>query len=314
MDEGNPRPLNIALFGATGFIGFELQRSLLAEGHHVRAPIRPGTSNRHRIVKNVDAMEVALCDRDAIESALCDIDVIIYSAGTVRGCSAADFKEANVDGLQVICDVASKRTDPPLVILISSLAATRPELSDYARSKREGEQTLQACGRLAWTIFRPPAVYGPGDRELVPVFRLIRCGIALIVGPSEQRLSLLHVEDLAKAVSACLRRPNVCEGHIFEIDDGHDGGYGWCEIVSLSKGRLPVAMIRVPKLILLSLSYINLLIARCLGRAPMLTPGKTRELSQETWLCDNTVFASTTGWRPLIQLGEGVRRLFSVTG
>jgi len=315
MDEGTPGTSNIiALFGATGFIGFELQRSLLADGFGVRALIRPNTTNRHRVVNGVDVREVTLSDRAGIESAVCDVDVIIYSAGTVRGCGVADFREANVDGLRLICDVASKQTGPPLVILISSLAATRPELSHYAHSKHEGERVLQACNRLAWTILRPPAVYGPGDREMLPVFRLIRRGIALLVGPSQQRLSLLHVEDLARAVSTCLRRPNVCRGQIFEIDDGHDGGYDWNEIVALSKGRRPVTTVRVPRSLLSILSYINLLIARCLRRAPMLTPGKSRELSQETWLCDNTAFTSATGWRPVIQLGEGVQRLFSVTG
>ena len=314
MDEGSPGTSNIALTGATGFIGFELQRRLVADGFSVRAIVRPRSRNRNRVADGVEVTEVAMNDSAGLAAAVDGVDTVVYAAGTVRGRGRIDFQAANVDGLRVICEALSKRTKPPHVVLISSLAATQPELSHYAHSKCEGEQILQACERVGWTILRPPAVYGPGDKEMRPVFQSIRSGLALIGGPAEQQLSFLHVEDLARAVIASLRCRNECLNQVFEIDDGHTGGYDWSEIIACCKGRRAVIRIFLPKPVLAGLSYINLSIAYCLRTTPMLTPGKARELSQKTWLCDNAPFTSITGWTPEVQLGEGVQRLFAAPG
>ena len=314
MDEGSPGTSKIALTGATGFIGFELQCRLVADGFSVRAIVRPRSRNRNRIAAGVEVTEVALNDGAGLAAAVDGVDAVVYAAGTVRGRDRIDFQAANVDGLRVICEALPKRAKRPHVLLISSLAATRPELSHYAHSKCEGEQILRACEQVGWTILRPPTVYGPGDKEMRPVFRSIRSGLALIVGPAQQRLSFLHVEDLAHAVAASLRYRNECLSQVFEIDDGYAGGYDWSEIIACCKGRLPVVRMFLPKSVLSGLSYINLLIAYCLRIAPMLTPGKARELSQKTWLCDNAPFTSITGWAPEVQLGEGVQRLFAAPG
>ena len=301
----------IALTGATGFIGFQLQRRLAAEGFPVCALVRPRSSNRDRVAEGVEVSEVALDDGPGLTAALHGVDAVIYAAGAVRGRDYRDFAAANVDGLRTVCEAISDRSPAARLLLISSLAATRPELSHYARSKREGERVLKAFEGIEWAILRPPAVYGPGDSEMLPLFRSMRAGLALIVGPPHQRLSLLHVDDLVSAVISWLRCPEPCAGRIFEIDDGRKGGYGWPDIIASSRGRRPILKVVVPRRILAILGHLNLLSARCLRRAPMLTPGKVRELSQESWLCDNEPFTSITGWTPKVQLEEGVHRLFA---
>ena len=302
---------SIALTGATGFIGFQLQRRLAADGVTVRALVRPGSRYRDRVAEGVEVSDVALDDGPGLAAALNGVDAVIYAAGAVRGRDFHDFTAANVDGLRTVCEVISNCSSAPRLLLISSLAATRPELSHYARSKREGERVLEDFGGIAWAILRPPAVYGPGDKEMLPLFRSIRAGLALIVGPAQQRLSLLHVDDLVSAVVSWLRCPEPCAGQIFEIDDGRKGGYGWQDIIAASRGGRPILKVFIPRQILAILGQLNLLSARCLRRAPMLTPGKVRELSQESWLCDNEPFTSITGWTPKVQLQEGVHRLFA---
>ena len=243
-------------------------------------------------------------------TALAGMQVIVYCAGTVRGARPADFAGANIDGLRQLCTAASRLPTPPHVLLISSLAATRPHLSDYARSKFEGEQVLRASG-LAWTIVRPPAVYGPGDREMLPLFRAIRAGLALQVGPREQRLSLLHVEDLGRAVLACVERREACAGMTFEPDDGQPGGYGWTDIIACARGMMPVAQVPVPRALLSVIARLNVTLSRVFGHAPMLTPGKVHELSEPSWLCDNSGLREMTGWVAQVPLHTGIARLFA---
>ena len=309
MDEDFRLKPSIALTGATGFIGRELQRQLCAAAYPLRALLRPGSRHRGHLLETTHSIEVALDDEPALAAALDGIEIVVYCAGTVRGAKAAHFAPANIDGLRHLGRAAAKQPAPPHILLISSLAATRPHLSDYARSKFEGEQVLRAS-TLRWTIVRPPAVYGPGDREMLPLFRAIRAGLALIVGPRSQRLSLLHVEDLGRAVLACIAHRDACAGMSFEADDDYAQGYGWADIVACSRSAMPVLQVHVPRRVLGLIAHINLALSLLLRHAPMLTPGKVRELSEPSWLCDNSRLRAVTGWVPQVQLRTGIARLF----
>ena len=309
MDEESRLNPAIALTGATGFIGRELQRQLCAAGVPLRALLRPGSRHHKHLLTGVQPFEVALNDERSLAGALQDVETVIYCAGAVRGAKPSDFAVANIDGLRHLCRAAASQATPPHIVLVSSLAATRPHLSDYARSKFEGEQVLRAT-TLTWTIVRPPAVYGPGDREMLPLFRAIRAGLALIIGPHKQRLSLLHVEDLGRAVLACLTHREICTGMIFEPDDGHADGYGWADIIAAARGARPVFEVHVPRALLSFIAHLNLALSRVFRHAPMLTPGKVRELSEPSWLCDNSRLCALTGWVPQVPLRTGIARLF----
>lgn len=309
MDEaGAPAPL-IALTGATGFIGQQLQKRLLADGYRVRALVRPVSRNLDRLQPGCEVAPVELDDRTALRDVLADVSAVVYCAGSVRGRGPEDFAAANIDGLRHLASVSSALPTPPAVLLISSLAASRPQLSNYAQSKAEGERVLGEHENLAWTILRPPAVYGPGDKEMRPILAWLRRGIAFVPGPPGQRLSLLYVEDLAAAVVAWLRAGSACRHQLYSLDDGYPGGYDWPGMArAVGGGR--VRQLRVPAVLLRLAASVNWGLSRLLGYAPMLTPGKVRELTQESWVCDNEAFTRATGWTPAVDLGEGARRIF----
>jgi len=311
MDEVPGAHPRLALSGATGFIGRVILHHLAARGFRVRALQRP---HSRRALPPSELYEVASVDHgdvDACAAALADVDALIYCAGAVRGTDARAFAPANVDGVRTLCAAAARQPRPPYLVLISSLAATRPALSDYAASKFAGEQNARASGLPGWTILRPPPVYGPGDREMRRLFDAIRHGFALLVGPRGQRLSLLHVDDLAAAVEACLEHHAACAGHSFELDDGRADGYDWEDIIAAARGRARVLRLRVPRPLLQLVAVANQRCARVIGYAPMLTPGKVRELSEPAWLCDNSRLRAATGWTPRIPLEVGVARLYS---
>jgi 2-alkyl-3-oxoalkanoate reductase len=167
----------------------------------------------------------------------------------------------------------------------------------------------KAAGAMAWTILRPPAVYGPGDRETLPLVGCMRLGIAPVLGGREARFSLLFVDDLADAVHHLLDAPEWRPGP-FEIHDGHPGGYGWADLVE-TVGRIigrRVHTVRIPIALLRVAARVNLGVAERLGRLPMLTPGKIRELTHPDWVCDDSPLRAATGWRPAVLLEPGMRR------
>jgi nucleoside-diphosphate-sugar epimerase len=212
-----------------------------------------------------------------------------------------------------LAQALGRGAEPAPLLLLSSLAASRPGLSDYARSKADGELVLQQCLALPWAVLRPPAVYGPGDKEMLPLLRLARSGWVVRPGPREQRLSLLHVDDLAVAVQAWLAAPEACLHQTFAIDDGKAGGYGWPDIAR-ALGHDHPRTIGLPRALLGAAAHVNLFLSRLLRYSPMLTPGKMRELVQPEWLCDNRAFTAATGWAPALNLEHGARRLFATAG
>ena len=193
-------------------------------------------------------------------------------------------------------------------LLISSLAASRPGLSDYARSKWLGEEVLRSRASCPWTILRPPAVYGPGDREMLPILQMARRGLVLRPGPRKQRLSLVHVDDLARAVLAWLNAWQACDGKTLTLDDGRPDGYDWPAIARAARNGRSMT-VGIPRFLLHAVAGMNRGLAGAFGYAPMLTPGKARELTQADWLCDNSEISRATGWSPEIDLERGIRLL-----
>lgn len=299
----------VALTGGTGFVGRHLQAALLARRISPRVLVRPGSANAGNIADGAEARFVALDQPLALADALADAHAVVYCAGSVRGRRPEDFHAANVAGIEQLTATLAERPDPPPVLLISSLAASRPEVSDYAGSKHLGEQAL-ARYPGPWSILRPPALYGPGDREMRPLLALMRRGIVPATGPAGQRLSFLHVADLASAVLAWLDHWPACQGQCFSLHDGRPGGYDWAEIGRAAAGR-PVRPIPLPPSLLAVAAHGNRLLSSLLGYAPMLTPGKLRELRQPDWLADNAAFSAATGWTPTLDLATGIAQLFA---
>lgn len=313
-DSGIPAGATVVITGATGFIGGAVAAQLAGAGYRVRALVRPGSvakprpatasDSRLRLREIADIRVVGLDQRPALVQALANADALIHCAGSVRGIHAGDFAPANVqavENLARVCADLAPDQGPARCCLISSLAARHPHLSAYAASKQAGEAVLEGDAGHRWTILRPPAVYGPGDRELAPLLRLIRRGVVPAAANPAHRFSLLHVEDLAEALLAWLQAP-ATRG-VYELHDGRPDGYSWRELGDLLAPRRALRF-SVPAAVLDLAAVVNTLRARLVGRAPMLTRSKVRELCHPRWICDNAAFTRDTGWQPRMTLGQ----------
>ncbi len=303
----------VLLTGATGFIGQRLQKMFLAEGVPVLAVVRPASTHRDALLSGTEYLLADLSDTPLLEPAVSTADAVIYCAGSVRGRSLEEFEPANVTGIRSVVDAMNRAAPDTPLLLISSLAASRPHVSDYANSKFLGEQEVVQHARFPWTVFRPPAVYGPGDREMLPILKLARKGLVTPAGPAAQRLSLIHVDDVAAAAGAWLKSWPECVSQVYTLDDGHAGGYDWHEIAATVSGG-NYRRLNIPGWLIHGMGYINLAVSRLLGYSPMLTPGKARELTQADWVCNNTALNKATGWSPQITLEKGVLDLFAEAG
>jgi nucleoside-diphosphate-sugar epimerase len=293
----------VAVTGATGFIGQHVVQRL-REGWRVRVLTRR-TADPARFGTEVEAVQGDLDDLPSLQHLLDGAAAVVHVAGLIKARSRVEFFRANAQGVGRLAEIAAAAPRPPRFVLLSSLAARAPELSDYAASKRAGEEALRATGAaLPWTILRPPAVYGPGDRATLFFFRCVRRGIGPLLGTESARLSLIHVGDLANAVGAVLADERSA-GLVAEVDDGQ-GGYGWRAMIEAAAdacGRR-VRVVRVPMAIPYGLGLLNQVLARA-GYTPMLTPGKVREFYHSDWVCDPGPIMARTAWRPAVPLREG---------
>ena len=293
--------------GATGFIGTHLLAHLNRDGVSVRALTR---SPRRSADARLTWVVGDLVDGRGVEQLVEGAASVVHCAGAVRGARPEDFDAINVAATARLAAAAASAGVERLLSL-SSLAAREPQLSMYASSKRRGEDALKGCG-VPWTIFRPPAVYGPGDKELAPLFRLMLQGIAIVPGHSG-RTSLIYVTDLVRAIAAWLAAP-VASGCCFELDDGTPGGYDWSEMIRIAtelRGA-GIRRVNVPRSVLAGLGAVNLWLGRALHRAPMLTPGKVRELFHPDWVCRSDDIQKALRWHPEVRFAEGLRSTFPV--
>ena len=255
-----------------------------------------------------------LNNADALNALVADVNAVIHCAGAVRGVTRDDFDQINEAGALHVAQAVAAQATPARFLLISSLAARMPELSHYAGSKWRGEAAIKSTAHpLRWTIFRPPAVYGPGDRELLPLFKSMANGFAPLPAGADGRFSMIHVEDLVAAMVHWLVQDKGY-GETFELDDGHTAGYNWNSVLDIA-GRVlrnggSIRRIPIPITLLKLVAWTNFTTAKLLGYSPMLTPGKIREITHSDWLCDNNDITRITGWQPTCELAQGLAGLF----
>lgn len=269
----------VAVTGATGFLGRHLVQALAQDGWTPRVlvrrdPIHPLWRDLQPEVVVGDLKTPGALDR------LCrGAEVVIHVAGLIKAASLEGFNAVNRDGARAAALAA--RSAGARFILVSSLAAREPQLSNYAASKRAGEEAVRDVSPDA-LIVRPPAIYGPGDTETLELFKIAsRSPILPVLSPAS-RIAMIHVQDAAAKLVAFCREP---VSGLAELSDVRREGYTWSEIMTAA-GR---AMNREPKLV--RLPDNALLLAGILAdawssaanRPAVFGLGKARELLHDDW-------------------------------
>lgn len=275
----------VAVTGATGFLGRQAVAALAAKGWQVRVLLR--AQPLHPLWQAIEPEVVlgSLADTAALERLVTGCDAVLHMAGLIKARNEAEFMAVNRDGSKALAD-ASRRLAPKAHFLqVSSLAAREPQLSGYAASKQAGERAvLDALSPQQLSIVRPPAIYGPGDRETLIFFQLARQPLVPLLGRPEAKLAVIHVEDAASALAAQLETP-AC-GEVRYIADDRPEGYSWRDILDAAAaavGNQRPRYVQVPKLLLRGAAYTSGTLAQLTGQVAMLNGGKLRELLHADW-------------------------------
>ncbi|MFN3387627.1 MAG: NAD-dependent epimerase/dehydratase family protein [Allosphingosinicella sp.] len=285
----------LAVTGGTGFVGSHLLRLALADGYDVRALTRGWKPPEDEIAWVDGAL-----DRPETLVKLCTgADAVIHVAGMINGSRAA-FEAVNVGGTANMID-AARKAGVRRFIHVSSLAAREPGLSAYGWSKAKSERLVAASG-LDWTIVRPPAVYGPGDRETLELFRMARRGLVAL--PPRGHFSVIHVEDLCRLILALLDDPETW-AETFEPDDGREGGWAhrdFARTLARVCGRRAVTL-SMPRAALRLASGVDRLVRR--GRAK-LTADRVGYFCHPDWVVTADRRPPARLWQPRVKTEAGL--------
>lgn len=296
------KPFTIAVTGATGFLGGHIIRAAREKGHHVRALVR-----HPRPLDTDDGLRWitgTLEDQVGLAELVSGADVVVHAAGAIKALNRDAFFRVNRDGTRAVAE-AAVQADVKRFVLVSSLAAREEKLSPYAASKRAAEMVVnEYAQKFNTVILRPPAIYGPGDRETVRLFQMAVNGFMIAPGPADTCMSLIHVGDVAEAVLVC------CQGDQgsapLEIDDGQVGGYSWQDLADAAErgvGR-PARLVYLPNIFLWAMGCIGSLKALLIRSPAMLTIGKVPELLHRDWVAEGP---RPEGWQPKWGLEAGFK-------
>jgi len=285
----------LAVTGGTGFVGGHLLRMAVDAGHQVRALTR----RVQPAITGVTWIEGALDAPDSLARLVEGADAAIHVAGVISGDREA-FRVGNIVGTENMVEAAA-HAGITRFVHISSLAAREPSLSAYGWSKAISEEPVIAAGG-DWTIIRPPAIYGPGDREMLELFKAARRGIVPL--PRGTRLSIIAVEDLCRLILACLTS-ELSSARTYEPDDGVEGGWHAGDLaraIGEAVGRRIVA-IPLPKSALLIGSAID---SALRGRRAKLTRDRVAYFCHPDWTASPLARPSEDVWQPHVETRAGL--------
>jgi uncharacterized protein YbjT (DUF2867 family) len=290
-------PLTLAITGGTGFVGARLLDLATAAGHPVRALTRRPQSDR----AGVTWIEGALDGPDSLAALVDGADAMIHVAGVINAPTAAGFEAGNVIGTGAIL-AAAERAGTRRLVHVSSLAAREPRLSLYGASKARSE-LLVAASPLSSAIVRPPAIYGPGDRELLEMFKMAKRGFVPL--PPAGRLSVMHADDLGRLLLA-LAAPAALAGLTIEPDDGRPGGWTHREFAAAlgrAVGRAKVRTLSMPSVLLTAAAHADRLVR---GARAKLTPDRAAYFAHPDWVAEPGRGVPPDLWSPSILTEQGL--------
>lgn len=289
----------IAVTGATGFVGQSLQDTAARAGG---LTLRALTRHPQRTQAGVEWVPGDLATPAALTNLVEGAEAVIHIAGVVNTPDPAVFEAGNVAGTLAMIE-AAKSAGVTRFVHVSSLAAREPGLSLYGASKARAEKLVMASG-LDWTIVRPPAVYGPRDRDLLELFKAARLGVVPV--PAQGRTSMIHAEDLARLLLALLPASEEVSFQTFEPDDGKP--YAWSHVdLARAIGAAVGRRVRVLQLADKWLIHAAKLDMKWRKHNARLTLDRVGYMTHPDWVATTGARVPPEVWQPRISTRAGLK-------
>ena len=312
----------ILITGATGFVGFHLIEAALSSGLHVFANTRRSSKVEHLQSLNIDFVEL---DFESIYALSKNIeenkyDYVIHAAAVTKAKNLEEYNKYNALYARNLAIAVSNATHKvEKFVFVSSLAALGPlsepeallnengdlnPVTYYGKSKALAETYLSSIQNLPLLVFRPTAVYGPRERDILMVLRAISRGFEVYMGGREQKLSFVYVKDLAEIIISSLKSNVV--NRTYNVTDGNV--YGRASLSDSARRIMQKKTFRltVPLPLIKGIAWSMEKAYKFKGKMPTLNIDKVNELTGINWACDIGSIKKDLGFSPQYQLHQGL--------
>lgn len=307
--------------GGSGFIGRNLVRRLLHDGHEVRCLVRPsgGTAPEEtkRYAVQFDEPRTLL-ECAALEGA----HAVFHLGGSTKAAWPQAFIAANVTPTRHLLGAISARRLYPRFVFVSSQAAAGPATSPkrpideddnprpieaYGRSKLEAERIVESfADRVPTTIVRPCSVFGPHDRDFLTLFRMAERGFVLYPGVAQHWLSILHVDDLVDGLLAAAQRDQAISRTYFLAATQPVQWRDLGEHIATAVGR-HARHLNVPSVLIQTAAVAGEWIGRLTHTASLANRSKAALSRHPFWVCSGARARRELGFRETLSLPDAAR-------
>ncbi|MCX8028949.1 MAG: SDR family NAD(P)-dependent oxidoreductase [Brevinematales bacterium] len=315
--------MRVLITGATGFIGHHLVDLLYKEGFKIKCLVRK-TSNVAKIKDKVELVYGEVTVPSSLENAVKDVDYVIHSAAVVKALTKDEYYRVNTNGtINLFEAVLNYNPRIKRFVFISSQAASRPSdipireevvsnpVTSYGKSKLEAEKFLENnIDKVPITIIRPSAVYGPGDREFLPVYQMVNKGVEILVKKGKTKLSLVYVKDLVKSIFLAMVSDKTIGKKYFSTYPESVYLADFYREIEKALGKKFVLRIHVPVSVLYGVSFVNTVISRLLRVPSMFNFEKVNEI-KESWVCSSENLIRDVNMKYEYSLSQGVEETIS---
>ncbi len=280
-----PQGSRALVTGASGFTGSMLTHKLVKQGVEVVAIARP-TSN----IKQFDGLPIEwykgdVFDEELINKAMEGVTHIFHMVTPFREAKSPDegYYNVHVRSTQLLANAALKQPNFQRFVHVSTIGVHghienppadetyRTEPGDvYQESKLEGEKWIRDFGQesgLPVAIVRPAGIYGPGEKRLLKIYKMVVKGVVPAIGNGGNLLHFIHVDDLTDCMLVTAIHANAV-GETFIC--GSEKAITFREMVELISDyyQKPYKFISLPKAPLFAIADLCEAIFRPLGIEP----------------------------------------------
>ena len=258
----------------------------------------------------VDVISGDLRTFASLHDELKDINYVVHVAGITRAKHINDFDTLNAVATGNLLQLVSKLPHLKKFCYISSLTAVGPSLdglpvqeetpcnplSAYGRSKLRAEKICSSyMESIPVVIVRPPAVYGPRDKDVLELFKTARMGIETIIGPQPKTFSAVYGTDLADGiVEATLSDKTIGKTYFISDPEIHSFSRVYEFLADLMGKKL--IRLRVSSGLVQTAAVFSELISHFSSSPPLLSFDKTYDLLQKNYTCTPEKFRQDVGF------------------